>query len=89
LPAGSTIRLHGLPSAIGAYGTKIPHAKTVSYLQDYSIESWLKLANPNDATNVVVESRAMPAQCPSNIGFQTDVNENGRGGVDVRLALED
>lgn len=60
IPLNSSIHVYNLPDRILSYQNTIPHAREVTYLQDYSIESWLNLRIPGNRLKVVIHSRSQP-----------------------------
>jgi len=61
------IELYDLPDRIRCYEKKMPRAKEVTYLQDYSIEAWLHLRYPLRSGKVVVRSRSWPWEFSGNL----------------------
>jgi hypothetical protein len=59
---GYRIEVYDLPDRIREYEKKIPSAKEVNYLCDYSIQSWLNLRYPDTSGTVVVRSRSWPSE---------------------------
>jgi hypothetical protein len=84
-PGTTTIRIAGLPYAIGSYATETPRVRTASYLQDHSIESWVKLTEPDAAVDVVIDSRVVLGRPPAGLGFATHVNGEGETVVDITV----
>jgi len=60
LPDNSAIHIYNLPDRIKSYLEVIPHAKEVTYLQHYSIKSWLNMQLPGNRMTVIICSRSWP-----------------------------
>jgi hypothetical protein len=61
------IDVYDLPDRIRSYEKKTARAKEVTYLQDYSIKSWLNLCHPCGSAEVVVRSRSWPWEFSGNL----------------------
>lgn len=66
-----TMRIYDLPSGIASYKKSVPRVKSASYLENYSITSYLKLTHPEKRFDVVIESKAILSTYPINIEFET------------------
>ena len=85
LPNDAVIHVYNLPDGISSYEAKIPHAKEVAYLADYSIKSWLDLNYPNNHIEVVVHSRSKPLTCPSDLDLEIKTGEDNNVTIIVRF----
>lgn len=83
LPDRSTIHIYDLPVGIATYQTKIPHAKSVSYLTDYTIKSWLDLTDPDNRIDVVVENRTVLPTYPRDIDLKITIEPNNNVGITI------
>jgi hypothetical protein len=85
LPDRTRLNIYGLPKNIAYYRIRVPNAKTVSYLYDYSIESWIRLAVDKDM-EVSLTGRPSPFTCPSDINLKS--MDLGEGVVEVSVSLD-
>ena len=69
LPKQSTVHIYDLPNGIATYEGRIPRAKSVSYLTDYTVQSYLALTSPDSGIEVVAENRTVLARYPKTIGL--------------------
>gem|GEM_PF-728053 len=56
------IDLYRLPDRVLSLQAGVPRAKEVTYLQDYSIESWLRMCRPGSMASVSIRSRSWPRE---------------------------
>ena len=85
LPNDAIIHVHNLPIRISSYKAKVPHARSVVYLRDYSIKSWLDLNHPNNRMEVVIHNRPRPAVCPSDLDLEVKREEDNDVVIVVRF----
>ncbi len=62
------INLYNLPDGLRSFEGKNIKAKEVTYLNDYSIKSWLRLCGVSKNVNVVVHSRSRPWNFSGDLG---------------------
>jgi hypothetical protein len=55
-----SLHVYDLPDGITSYEKKAPRAREVTYLQDYSIKSWLNLLRSGACKEVIIHSRSRP-----------------------------
>lgn len=72
LPPHVTIHLHRVPSAISGYEDRLPRARGVGYLNDYSIASWFRLFHPDQKVKVVVHDRFSPESLPRALDLRIE-----------------
>ncbi|MCK4584656.1 hypothetical protein KAU13_04505 [candidate division WOR-3 bacterium] len=85
LPDNAVIHIYNLPGSIPSYKTKIPHARSVTYLRDYSIKSWLDLNYPDNNMKVVIHKSSYPAVCPSNLNLEVRIEKENNVVIIVRF----
>jgi hypothetical protein len=67
LSHSSAIHIYNLPDRIQSYLQTVPHAREVTYLQHYSIKSWLNLEYPHNRMKVTIHTRSWPVTFPVNL----------------------
>jgi hypothetical protein len=76
LPDNTIIYVYNLPQRIFSSKAKIPRVQTASYLNDYSIKSWLDLNYPNNNINVVSINRGGIYINISELKIEMEKNNN-------------
>jgi len=85
LPNDATIHIYNLPDGISSYEARIPHAKEVAYLADYSIKSWLDLNYPSNDMKVVIDHRSRPATLPNDLCLEIEPRDDLDIAIRVKL----
>ncbi len=70
LPDDAVLHIYNFPNGISSYEAKIPHAREVTYLNYYNIESWLNLNYPSNRMDVVIHSKTKLAVPPNNLDLE-------------------
>jgi hypothetical protein len=86
VPKGAVIHLYDLPVEIASHRSETPHAKSVAYLADYSIRSWLRLYHPGRDLDVRVHTRSVLSHMPTGLRLEPRFHRDG--GVSVRVVPE-
>ena len=76
LPNDAVIYIFNLPHRISSYDTQVPRVKTVSYLDSYSIKSWVNLKHPANRMTIVVCSRWTPVSYPETLDLQISLGHH-------------
>jgi len=77
LPPGTTIHIYGLPDGIASYSSETPHVRSVRYLKDYSIRSWLNLTDPGSEIDIVTSQYSVFETYPENLNFDVQLQQDG------------
>ncbi len=75
LPPKSIIHIYDLPAAISSYKLENPHAVSVTYLNSYSIKSWIEMKYPDKFPEVVVERTIELETLPKKLYLETETLE--------------
>ena len=70
LPGDCTFNFYNIPEGILSYKFKVPHAKSVGYLFDSGIKSWLDLTHPGNRIQVVVHNIYRPPIPPQDLELE-------------------
>lgn len=70
LSGSNAIHIYNLPDRILSHLERVPHAREVTYLQHYSIKSWLNMKHPGNRMRVVIHTRS----CPQTFSGDLDVS---------------
>lgn len=81
LPDDSHLFVHELPTALGVPRRQAVHALSLSYLRDYTIESWLRLCEPESRIRVTAE-RAVRWPGPPRF-LDAEVRPRGDGAYEL------
>ena len=76
LPSDCKVNLYNLPDGLKSYEKREVKAKEVTYLTEYSIESWLRLCGLKRKPDVVIHSRSRPWDLSD--GFSVAMMQLGR-----------
>lgn len=79
LSGSNAIHIYNLPDRILSHLEKVPHAREVTYLQHYSIKSWLNMKHPGNRMRVVIHTRS----CPQTFSGDLDVSIRPMGEAQV------
>ena len=77
LPPGTTIHIYGLPDGIASYSSETPHVRSVRYLKDYSIKSWLALTDPGGGFDVTASKYTVFETYPEALNFDVQLQQDG------------
>ena len=83
LPNDAVIYIFNLPHRISSYETQVPRVKTVSYLDGYSIKSWINLEHPANRMKIVICSRWTPVSYPHSL--QLEINKGPKNDVTLTV----
>ncbi len=84
LPDHTTIHIYDLPAGIASYETITPHAKSVAYLADYSIKSYLDLTNSDNRIGVVVKNTTVLSTYPRDIDLEMTIEPGGNVAITIK-----
>jgi hypothetical protein len=71
-PGNMRLQIRDLPRWVRAYDDEIPHAKSVSILSDYSVQSWIHLVEPTRTVSVAAENYKALDVLPSRVTLRLD-----------------
>lgn len=77
LPPGTTIHIYGLPDGIASYSSETHHVRSVGYLKDYSIKSWLDLTDPGGGFDVTASKYSVFETYPEDLNFDVQLQQDG------------
>lgn len=72
MPQDETLHIYDLPKRIRSYKNEMPHVKTVTYLEDYTIKSWLNIYYPDNHFDVVVHSYSTLEDFPDFLDLKVE-----------------
>lgn len=72
IPRSADLYIHGLPWGISSYEEMIPHVKSVGYLTDYSVRSWLELNDPGNERRVIIRDSVVLQTPPSAMRLEVE-----------------
>lgn len=84
LPDDAVLHIHNYPDSISSYKKVIPHAEEVVYMNDYNIESWLRMNFPGNKIKIIIESR----QELPNYPHELELGISDAAGKDVNVYIK-
>lgn len=84
LPDDAVLHIYNYPDRISSYKNIIPHAEEVVYMNDYNIESWLRMNFPDSKIKIMIESRKELAYYPHDLKLEI----SNATGNDVNVAIK-
>jgi len=75
LPNDADIHVYNLIKGFSQYDLKLPHAKDVTYLGNYSIKSWLDLNHPANNMKIHIESKLTSVTLPKDLDLKIERKE--------------